>query len=63
MTAPASSSSPGVRLDLGGIAKGYAAERAAELLALAGPCLVNAGGDLAVRGGRGRSASRRRTAL
>ena len=27
---------PGVRVDLGGIAKGYAAERAAELLALAG---------------------------
>jgi FAD:protein FMN transferase len=42
---------PGVRLDLGGIGKGYAAERAAELLALAGPCLVNAGGDIAVRGG------------
>ena len=47
----ASSSTPGVRLDLGGIGKGYAAERAAELLALAGPCLVNAGGDIAVRGG------------
>jgi thiamine biosynthesis lipoprotein len=42
---------PGVRLDLGGIAKGYAAERAADILALAGPCLVNAGGDIAVRGG------------
>ncbi len=42
---------PGVRLDFGGIGKGYAAERAAELLALAGPCLVNAGGDIAVRGG------------
>ena len=41
----------GVRLDLGGIGKGYAADRAAELLALAGPCLVNAGGDIAVRGG------------
>lgn len=41
----------GVRLDLGGIGKGYAAERASELLALAGPCLVNAGGDIAVRGG------------
>jgi thiamine biosynthesis lipoprotein len=40
-----------VRLDLGGTGKGYAAERAAELLALAGPCLVNAGGDIAVRGG------------
>ncbi len=41
----------GVRLDLGGIGKGYAAERAAELLATAGPCLVNAGGDIAIRGG------------
>lgn len=41
----------GVRLDLGGIGKGYAADRAAELLALAGPCLVNAGGDVAIRGG------------
>ena len=40
----------GVRLDLGGIGKGYAAERVAELLALAGPCLVSAGGDVAVRG-------------
>jgi thiamine biosynthesis lipoprotein len=42
---------PGTRLDLGGIGKGYAADRAAELLALAGPCLVNAGGDIAARGG------------
>ena len=42
----------GVRIDLGGIGKGYAAERAAEILATAGPCLVNAGGDIAVRGGR-----------
>jgi thiamine biosynthesis lipoprotein len=41
----------GVRLDLGGIGKGYAVDRVAELLAVAGPCLVNAGGDLAVRGG------------
>ena len=41
----------GVRLDLGGIGKGYAAERAAELLATAGPCLVDAGGDIATRGG------------
>ena len=41
----------GVRLDLGGIGKGYAAERAAELLATAGPCLINAGGDVATRGG------------
>ena len=41
----------GVRIDLGGIGKGYAAERAAELLATAGPCLVSAGGDVATRGG------------
>jgi len=41
----------GVRLDLGGIGKGYAAERTAEILAAAGPCLVNAGGDIATRGG------------
>jgi FAD:protein FMN transferase len=41
----------GTRLDLGGIGKGYAVERAAAILAGAGPCLVNAGGDLAVRGG------------
>jgi FAD:protein FMN transferase len=42
---------PGVRLDFGGIGKGYAAERAAEILVAAGPCLVNAGGDVAIRGG------------
>jgi thiamine biosynthesis lipoprotein len=41
---------PGVRLDLGGIGKGYAVDRAVSLLAPYGPCLVNAGGDLAVRG-------------
>jgi thiamine biosynthesis lipoprotein len=43
---------PGVHLDLGGIAKGYAVDRAAAILAEAGPCLVNAGGDLVARGGR-----------
>ena len=37
-----------VRLDLGGIGKGYAVDRAVALLAPYGPCLVNAGGDLAV---------------
>ena len=42
---------PDVRLDLGGIGKGYAAESAAALLATAGACLVNAGGDVATRGG------------
>ena len=40
-----------VRLDLGGIGKGYAAARAARLLSAAGPALVNAGGDVAVSGG------------
>jgi thiamine biosynthesis lipoprotein len=43
---------PGVRLDLGGIVKGYAADRCARQLAPLGPCLVNAGGDLAVAGTR-----------
>lgn len=42
---------PGVHLDLGGIGKGYTVDRAAELLSGAGPCLVNAGGDIAARGG------------
>jgi thiamine biosynthesis lipoprotein len=42
---------PNVRIDLGGIGKGYAAERAAEQLATAGPCLVSAGGDIATRAG------------
>jgi thiamine biosynthesis lipoprotein len=41
---------PGVRLDLGGIGKGYAAARAAKLLSVAGPALVNAGGDIATAG-------------
>jgi thiamine biosynthesis lipoprotein len=41
---------PGVRLDLGGIAKGYAAERACDIMAPAGPCLANIGGDIAIRG-------------
>ena len=41
---------PGYRLDLGGIAKGYAVDRLCELLAPHGPCLVDAGGDIAVRG-------------
>jgi thiamine biosynthesis lipoprotein len=43
---------PGVRLDLGGIVKGWAADRCAEMLAPLGPCLVNAGGDIAVAGTR-----------
>lgn len=42
---------PGTHLDLGGIGKGYAVDRVADQLGVAGPCLVNAGGDLVVRGG------------
>ena len=41
---------PGIHLDLGGIGKGYAADRAAALLAVAGPALVDAGGDMALHG-------------
>lgn len=41
---------PATRIDLGGIAKGYAVDRACEVLAASGPCLVDAGGDIAVRG-------------
>jgi FAD:protein FMN transferase len=41
---------PGFRLDLGGIAKGYAVDRAAAILRAAGPGLVNAGGDIACHG-------------
>jgi thiamine biosynthesis lipoprotein len=41
---------PGVRLDLGGIAKGYAVDRALAILAGSGPALVDAGGDIAVTG-------------
>jgi thiamine biosynthesis lipoprotein len=50
---PASSEAslgPGVLLDLGGLAKGDAADRARDLLAACGPCLVNLGGDVAVAG-------------
>jgi len=45
---------PGTRLDLGGIAKGFAVDRAAELLAKAGVkgAIVNAGGDIRVLGER-----------
>ena len=41
----------GTRLDLGGIAKGFAADRAADLLGEIGPCVVNLGGEVVVRGG------------
>lgn len=42
---------PGVRLDFGGIGKGFAVDRACDLLAPYGACLVSAGGDMATRGG------------
>ena len=41
---------PGVRLDLGGVAKGWAADRAARQLGAHGPALIDAGGDIAVSG-------------
>jgi thiamine biosynthesis lipoprotein len=41
---------PGVRLDLGGSAKGFIADRAAALLAPYGPCAVDCGGDMRVHG-------------
>jgi FAD:protein FMN transferase len=41
---------PGVRLDLGGSAKGLAADRAAALLAPYGPCAADVGGDMRVHG-------------
>lgn len=41
-----------VRIDLGGIAKGWTADRAAELLAPLGAGLMNAGGDIRVFGNR-----------
>jgi thiamine biosynthesis lipoprotein len=42
---------PGCRLDLGGVAKGWAADRALTVLSPAGRALVNAGGDVACGGG------------
>jgi thiamine biosynthesis lipoprotein len=41
---------PGTRLDLGGSAKGHAADLAAALLAPHGPCAADLGGDLRVHG-------------
>ncbi len=42
---------PGMRLDLGGLAKGWVAERAAHILAQSSPaCAVNAGGDMVLVG-------------
>jgi len=40
----------GLRLDFGGIAKGWAADQATRKLSAFGPALVNAGGDIAVSG-------------
>ena len=40
----------GLQVDLGGIAKGYGVDRAADALEGIGGCLVNVGGDLAARG-------------
>src|SRR5262249_13693488 len=42
----------GLRLDLGGNAKGWAADRAVRRLARFGPALVDAGGDIALCGPR-----------
>jgi len=42
----------GARLDLGGVAKGWAADRAARRLSAHGAALVDAGGDIAVSGPR-----------
>jgi len=42
----------GLRLDFGGIAKGWAAHQTVERLQEYGPCLMNAGGDIAVSGPR-----------
>lgn len=50
-----SSRNPHVRLDFGGFAKGYSVGKAAELLSSRGihNFIVNAGGDLCLRGNRG----------
>jgi thiamine biosynthesis lipoprotein len=43
---------PDIRLDFGGVAKGWAAHQAAERLKSSGPALMNAGGDIAISGAR-----------
>ncbi len=43
---------PQARLDLSGIVKGWAADRAAKRLGVSGPALIDAGGDIAVSGPR-----------
>jgi thiamine biosynthesis lipoprotein len=42
----------GLRLDLGGVAKGWAADTAARRLAAIAPTMVDAGGDIALSGAR-----------
>jgi thiamine biosynthesis lipoprotein len=52
-TEPASRSvrlPPGLRLDFGGVAKGWAAQQAMQRLSPYGPALVDAGGDIAISG-------------
>jgi thiamine biosynthesis lipoprotein len=44
---------PQVRIDLGGIAKGWSAQEVARALAAHGPCMVEAGGDLVTVGAPG----------
>jgi thiamine biosynthesis lipoprotein len=46
-----------VHLDLGGVAKGWSAQRAAERLARCSPALVDASGDIAVSGARSSGAA------
>ena len=46
----------GVRIDLGGIAKGWASDHACTMLAAHGSCLVNLGGDMAVHVAEGADA-------
>lgn len=41
---------PAMRLDLGGIAKGWAADQTLQALCASGPLLVDAGGDIALSG-------------
>ncbi|HEY8415264.1 MAG TPA: FAD:protein FMN transferase, partial [Thermaerobacter sp.] len=54
---------PGTGLDLGGIAKGWAADVAARVLGTVGPALVNAGGDLAAGAGPRAAGGRWRVAV
>lgn len=44
---------PGVGIDLGGVAKGWAADRLVKALSAYGPALVDLGGDIAARGQKG----------